>query len=29
MSITHPDVRRLAIALVGLVTGGLSAFLLT
>lgn len=29
MSITHPDVRRFAIALFGLISGGLTAFLLT
>jgi hypothetical protein len=28
MSITYPDLRRIGIALAGLITGGLSAFLL-
>jgi hypothetical protein len=28
MSITHPDLRSLAIALAGLIGGGLTAFLL-
>jgi hypothetical protein len=28
MSIIHPDLRRLSIALIGLVTGGITALLL-
>jgi hypothetical protein len=28
MSITYPDLRRFGIALAGLITGGLTAFLL-
>jgi hypothetical protein len=28
MSITHPDIRRVALALAGLISGGLTAFLL-